>query len=116
MVCRRSRCRRHLGIVQSFLFSSLVLGLIVAVGVAAILRIRSWWQPDHDDRNDWENTLAEYKGLRDRGVLSEEEFRKIRTLVEPHMQSVPMATSREVVPAAERADASEPTHPSEEPN
>jgi hypothetical protein len=32
---------------------------------------------------DWENTLAAYKNLRDEGVLSEEEFRKIRTLVEP---------------------------------
>jgi len=32
---------------------------------------------------DWETTLATYKNLRDEGVLSEEEFRKIRTLVEP---------------------------------
>ena len=29
---------------------------------------------------------------------------------------MPMAPSRDVMPAAERADASEPTHPSEEPN
>ncbi len=31
----------------------------------------------------WETTIANYKNLRDEGVLSEEEFRKIRTLVEP---------------------------------
>jgi len=35
------------------------------------------------DRGDWEGTLATYKNLRDEGVLSEEEFRKIRTLAGP---------------------------------
>jgi hypothetical protein len=34
-------------------------------------------------RGDWENMLASYKNLRDEGVLSEEEFRKVRTLVDP---------------------------------
>jgi hypothetical protein len=34
-------------------------------------------------RGDWENMLAGYKNLRDEGVLSEEEFRKVRTLVDP---------------------------------
>jgi hypothetical protein len=101
-------------IVQSFLLSSLLLGVLVAAGVAAIVKIRSWWQSGPDDRDDWENTLAEYKSLRDRGVLSDEEFRKIRTLVEPRVQSMPMAPSRDAVPAAERADASDPTHPSDE--
>ena len=116
MDCRRPRCRRHRKPVQSFLLSSLLLGVLVAVGVAAIVKIRSWWQSGPEDRDDWESTLAEYKGLRDRGMLSDEEFRKIRTLVEPRVRSVPMAPSRDVVPAAERADASDPTHPSEEQN
>ena len=34
-------------------------------------------------RGDWENMLVSSKNLRDEGVLSEEEFRKVRTLVEP---------------------------------
>jgi hypothetical protein len=37
----------------------------------------------HAGHGDWETMLAAYKNLRDEGVLSEEEFRKIRTLVEP---------------------------------
>ena len=38
-------------------------------------------------RGDWENMLASYKNLRDEGVLSEEEFRKVRTLVDPRMRA-----------------------------
>lgn len=38
-------------------------------------------------RGDWENMLADCKNLRDEGVLSEEEFRKVRTLVEPRTRS-----------------------------
>ncbi len=38
-------------------------------------------------RGDWENMLASYKNLRDEGVLSEEEFRKVRTLVDPRMRT-----------------------------
>jgi len=38
-------------------------------------------------RGDWEKTLVNCKNLRDEGVLSEEEFRKIRTLVEPHART-----------------------------
>jgi hypothetical protein len=49
----------------------------------------------------WENTIAEYKNLRDEGVLSEEEFRKIRTLVEP-----PAARHARTPPAAPAADGS----------
>jgi hypothetical protein len=37
-------------------------------------------------RGDWENMLAGCKNLRDEGVLSEEEFRKVRTLVEPRLR------------------------------
>ncbi len=36
---------------------------------------------------DWSSRLADFKNLRDQGVLSEEEFRKIRTLVEPHART-----------------------------
>lgn len=38
-------------------------------------------------RGDWENMLVDYKNLRDQGVLSEEEFRKVRTLVEPRTRT-----------------------------
>ena len=34
-------------------------------------------------RGDWEKTLVNCKNLRDEGVLSEEEFRKVRTLAGP---------------------------------
>jgi hypothetical protein len=34
-------------------------------------------------RGDWENMLVSSKNLRDEGVLSEEEFRRVRTLVDP---------------------------------
>jgi hypothetical protein len=37
-------------------------------------------------RGDWESMLAGCKNLRDEGVLSEEEFRKVRTLVEPRLR------------------------------
>jgi|TARA_B100000073_G_C23506649_1_gene481985 hypothetical protein len=92
--------------MKTFLTSALILILIVSIGVVLILKIRSWWQADSDGHNDWTNTLAEYRGLRDRGVLSDEEYRKIRTLVEPHMQSVPMEHSREEIPN-DNAEASD---------
>ena len=38
-------------------------------------------------RGDWENMLASCKNLRDEGVLSEEEFRKVRTLVDPRLRT-----------------------------
>jgi hypothetical protein len=37
-------------------------------------------------RGDWENMLAACKNLRDEGGLSEEEFRKVRTLADPHLR------------------------------
>lgn len=49
----------------------------------------------------WETTITEYKNLRDEGVLSEEEFRKIRTLVEPRA-----ARHARTPPAAPAADGS----------
>jgi len=36
---------------------------------------------------DWSSRLTDFKNLRDQGVLSEEEFRKIRGLVEPHART-----------------------------
>lgn len=64
-----------------------MLALVVAAGAGAIVMIRTRWLRQVDDRGDWERTLVTYKNLRDEGVLSEEEFRKIRTLVEPRLRS-----------------------------
>lgn len=61
----------------------LVLAVLVGAGIVAIVTIRRRWLAAGDDRGDWEKTLVECRNLRDEGVLSEEEFRKIRTLVEP---------------------------------
>ena len=69
--------------MPSFLTGMLLLGLLVGFGVVAIVMIRSWWLRPGDGRGDWERTLTDCKNLRDSGVLSEEEYRKIRTLVEP---------------------------------
>ena len=80
--------------MQSFLISAVLLGLLVAIGIAAIVAVRSWWLDSGTDHGDWESSLVGYKNLRDKGVLSEEEYRKISTLVEPHV----------------RRDAKEPDH------
>jgi len=74
--------------VQSFLTSALLLALFVGAGIVAIVTIRSRFRGRGEDRGDWESALAEYKNLRDKGVLSAEEYRKIRTLVEPHIDAV----------------------------
>ncbi|MEN9664815.1 MAG: hypothetical protein RLZZ326_1178 [Planctomycetota bacterium] len=63
-----------------------LLALIVALGALQTWVRRSQQDQPESGRGDWENTLAGYKNLRDQGVLSEEEYRKIRTLVEPHVQ------------------------------
>jgi hypothetical protein len=81
--------------VQAFLISAVLLGLLVAIGIAAIVAVRSWWLQPSSDHGDWESSLVGYKNLRDKGVLSEEEYRKISTLVEPHV----------------RPDAKEPNRP-----
>jgi hypothetical protein len=60
-----------------------LLALLVAAGIGAIVMIRARWLATPDDQGDWERTLADYKNLREQGVLSEEEYRNIRTLVEP---------------------------------
>ena len=69
--------------VQGFLVSAVVLGLFVAIGIAAILAVRSRWVEPEADHGDWESTLVGYKNLRDKGVLSEEEYRKISAAFEP---------------------------------
>lgn len=79
-----------------------VLAVLLGGGVAAIWAARRHWLMADDtagaggaDHGDWEKTLVEYKNLRDEGVLSEEEFRRIRTLVEPHTRlGVPELRSR----------------------
>ena len=71
--------------MQSFLTSALLLALFVGAGTVAIVIIRSRYHGRGADGGDWESALAEYKNLRDKGVLSDEEYRKIRSLVEPRV-------------------------------
>ena len=71
--------------VQSFLTSALLLALFVGAGIVVIVIIRSRYRDRGTDGGDWESALAEYKNLRDKGVLSDEEYRKIRKLVEPRL-------------------------------
>jgi uncharacterized membrane protein len=72
--------------VQSFLISALLLAAFVAAGIVAIVTIRSRYRRSDAEGGDWESALAGYKNLRDKGVLSDEEYRKIRTLVEPRAE------------------------------
>ena len=70
--------------------AAILLGGLLAL-IVALRALQLWVRQAQQDqpesgRGDWENALAGYKNLRDQGVLSEEEYRKIRTLVEPHMQ------------------------------
>jgi hypothetical protein len=69
--------------VPPFLISAILLALLVAAGIGAIVMIRARWLTTPDDQGNWERTLTDYKNLREQGVLSEEEYRNIRTLVEP---------------------------------
>lgn len=71
--------------MNAFVVSAALLGLLVAGGVAVIAAIRSRMR-SVDDRATWERTLADYRNLRDQGVLNEEEYRNIRTLVEPRLR------------------------------
>jgi len=74
-------------VVVSFLVSSLLLIALVAGGLAVIVATREKLRGVGTDRGDcdetWEQTLAEYKNLRDRGVLNEDEYRRIKTFVDP---------------------------------
>lgn len=91
-----------------------MLALLLGAGGAAIVTIRSAWRQSRADRGDWEGMLAGYRNLRDKGVLSDEEYRKITTLVEPYVRTMPMATSRVVPPVADRAESDHAAQPSEE--
>jgi hypothetical protein len=71
--------------LQAYVVSALLLVLVLAAGLVAIVMIRARWLASGDDRGDWERTLVSCRNLRDEGVLSEEEYRKIRTLVEPRL-------------------------------
>ena len=71
--------------MQTFLTSSLLLAAFVAAGVIAIVVLRGRLRKPDTDHGSWETALAEYKNLRDKGVLTAEEYRKIRTLVEPRI-------------------------------
>ncbi|MFM7293169.1 MAG: hypothetical protein ACKO6B_18340 [Planctomycetia bacterium] len=88
----RSSSATGLSAVQAFLISAVVLGVLVGVGIAAIIAVRAWWLEPETDHGDWESSLVGYKNLRDKGVLSEEEYRKISTLVEPHVRPDTMAS------------------------
>jgi hypothetical protein len=93
--------------VSSFLISLLVLVAILAVGVGAIVTIRRLALCRGDDRGDWERTLVDWRNLRDEGVLSEEEFRKIRTLAEPRTRiGMPAPRGRQQPPG----DSTGPEH------
>ncbi len=93
------------GFSLSFLGSLALLALTLGAGIAAILSVRrrlvvpscsakkfssgnGRGRMGESGRGDWESTLAGYKNLRDEGVLSEEEYRKIRTLGDPHVRTV----------------------------
>jgi hypothetical protein len=84
--------------------AAIVVGGLLAF-IVALRALQAWVRRAQQDqpesgRGDWENALAGYKNLRDEGVLSEEEYRKIRTLVEPHMQkAVPGGITPPVKPA-----------------
>jgi len=107
-----------------------VLVLLVGAGILAITIVRSRMlgrslsTGSGSDHGDWESALAGYKNLRDKGVLSDEEYRKITTLVEPHVRidstrtSGPTRTngrpSHDVPRAAFRPEP--PDHPSPPPS
>ena len=71
----------------SLLINSLILLAVVACGIVVIVLIREKLRGTGAGRGDcdetWEQTLTEYKKLRDRGVLEDDEYRRIRTLNDP---------------------------------
>lgn len=73
--------------MQAFLTSALVLAAFVAAGVVAIVTIRGRYRTSEAEHGSWETALAEYRALRDKGVLTAEEYRKIKVLVEPRIDS-----------------------------
>jgi hypothetical protein len=66
----------------------LTAGLVGILGVRRRLLSRSG--VDRFGRSggeDWSGGLAPFKKLRDEGVLSEQEFRRLTTLVDPHART-----------------------------
>jgi len=99
----------EVAVVVSFLISSLLLIALGAGGIAVIVATREKVRGSGADRGDcdetWEQTLAEYKNLRDRGVLSEDEYRRIRTFVDPSART-PLTNADE--PSASPAERTTP--------
>lgn len=87
------------------LLGGVALFLVLLRGLQAWVK-RTQADDPQSGRGDWEKALADYKNLRDQGVLSEEEYRKIRTLVEPHVQR---PEGGGVMPRASRLRAGETT-------
>ncbi len=88
--------------MQTYLVNAVGLALMLAVGAGVIVMTRAWWMGGSDDSADWEKTLVGCKKLRDEGVLSDQEYRNIRTLVEPRTRiGVPAPGGRQQ-PSAER--------------
>ena len=93
-----------------------MLAAVVAVAVVVILWVRRRWLGldgvggfDGTDGADWQDALVRYRNIRDEGGLSEEEFRRIRTLVGPRIRTdTPELRGRQrppsdpIGPAAER--------------
>ena len=73
--------------MQTFLISALLLAVFVAGGVVAIVTIRGRYRRAEAGAGSWETALAEYRALRDKGVLTADEYRKIKVLVEPRIDS-----------------------------
>jgi len=73
--------------MQAFLTSALLLAAFVAAGIVAIVMIRGRYRKSEAEHGSWETALAEYRALRDKGVLTAEEYRKIKVLVEPRLDS-----------------------------
>ena len=65
---------------------AILLAICLVTGVLTVTAARRWLRKDGDDRGDWEKTLVGWRNLRDEGVLTEEEYRKVRTLVEPRLR------------------------------
>lgn len=76
-----------LSAIQKAMVLGGIAALVVLAGIALIVVAQRAMRGPRDDRGDWAKTLVGYKNLRDDGVLSDEEYRKIRTLVEPRSGS-----------------------------
>ena len=69
--------------MSPILKTAILLAVVLGASVYAVARLRAWLRQPGEDHGDWEKTLVDWRNLRDEGVLTEEEYRKVRTLVEP---------------------------------